>query len=81
MAAYARFWQTVCFQQMQFLIYQLYLNKSVRIFKTTYMNVSGGDVTGIQFSIKVPTPYSIKDVHALLQKSVSNTMTQFCNKM
>ena len=45
------------------------------------MNVNGGDATGIQFSIKVPTPHSIKAVPALLQKSVSNTMTQFCNKM
>lgn len=81
MAAYARFCQTVYIQQMQFLVYQLYLNKSVRIFKTTYMNVNGGDVTGIQFSIKVPTPHSIKDAHALLHKSVSNTMTQLCNKM
>ena len=46
------------------------------------MNVNGGDTTGIQFSIKVPTPHSIKAVPALLlQKFVSNTMTQFCNKM
>ena len=59
----------------------IYLNKSVRIFKTTSMNVNGGDVTGRQFSIKVPIPHSIKDAHALLHISVSNTMTQLCSKM
>ena len=80
MAPYARFCQTYTFNNAISCI-SIYLNKSVRIFKTTYMNVNGGDVTGRQFSIKVPIPHSIKDAHALLHISVSNTMTQLCSEM